>query len=132
MPTQESRNLLPKRLSRDDAVFNSSRAALLVAALSTGRWDALNVATEERLHQQPRSALFPQMFDFFRAARESGAYASYLSGGGSTVMTLSDRTQANTVRTALDSAAHRLGVPGSSYLLEPCATGAETVDGALT
>ena len=59
MPTQESRNLLPKRLSRDDAVFNSSRAALLVAALSTGRWDALNVATEERLHQQPRSALFP-------------------------------------------------------------------------
>ena len=131
MPTHESRNLLPKRLARDDAVFNSSRAALLVAALSTGRWDALNVATEERLHQQPRSTLFPQMFDLFRAARESGAHAAYLSGGGSTVMAFSDADQADAVRGALESAARRLEVPGSSYLLDPCATGAEVVDGAV-
>jgi homoserine kinase len=131
MPTHETRNLLPKRLARDDAVFNSSRAALLVAALSTGRWDALNVAMEERLHQRPRSALFPQMFDLFRAAGEAGAHGAYLSGGGSTVMAFSDLAQADTVRAALESAALRLEVPGSSYLLDPCSTGAEVVDGAV-
>src|SRR5439155_8847220 len=31
MPTAESRKLLPQQLSREDAVFNISRAALLVA-----------------------------------------------------------------------------------------------------
>ena len=46
MPTRASRELLPKRLSRADAVHNSSRAALLVAALAAGRWDALETAVD--------------------------------------------------------------------------------------
>ena len=131
MPTHETRNLLPKRLSRSDSVFNSSRAALLIAALSTGSWEALNVATEERLHQRPRSALFPQMFEFFRAAREAGAHAAYLSGGGSTVMAFSNGSQADAVRAGLESAAQRLDVPGSSYLLDPCSTGAKVIKGVV-
>ena len=46
-------------------------------------------------------------------------------------MAFSGLAQAETVRAALESAARRLEVPGSSYLLDPCSTGAEVVDGAV-
>ncbi len=127
MPTHETRNLLPKRLSREDAVFNSSRAALLVAALSTGQWDVLNVATEERLHQRPRSQLFPRMFDLFQTALDAGAYAAYLSGGGSTVMSFCDASRADAARDALVAAAARFEIDGRPFIVDPCPTGAEVV-----
>jgi homoserine kinase len=88
MPTDESRRLLPAYLSRADAVHNIGRAALLVAALSQGRWDALDVATQDKLHQPARSQLFPAMYDIFAAAREAGALCAYLSGGGSSILAL--------------------------------------------
>ena len=88
MPTDESRRLLPKELSREDAIHNIGRAALLVAALSEGRFDLLDVATQDRLHQPARAQLFPAMEDVFRAAREAGALCAYLSGGGSTILAL--------------------------------------------
>lgn len=125
MPTHESRELLPNRLSRADAVHNSSRAALLIAALTSGAWDQLRVATDDRLHQRPRSKLFPRMFDLFDAATEAGAFAAYLSGGGSTVIALTDARRAGRVRTALENAADSYEIPGRSFIAEPSRTGAE-------
>ncbi len=127
MPTAQTRPLLPKRLSRADAVHNSSRAALLVAALATGRWDALQVSTDDRLHQPARSKLFPQMYDLFLAATEAGAYCAYLSGGGSTVMALSDSARAEPVSIALAGAADALGLAGRAFVVSPCGRGAEIV-----
>ena len=124
MPTHETRALLPKRLSREDAVHNSSHAALLIAALATGRWEALREASDERLHQRPRSELFPRMYDFFRAAEEAGAYAAYLSGGGSTVMALTAPARAESVSQALADAAHAFDVPGRAFVAQPCPDGA--------
>lgn len=124
MPTRETRALLPKRLSREDAVHNSSRAALLIAALATGRWDALREASDERLHQRARSELFPRMYAFFRAAEEAGAYAAYLSGGGSTVMALTAPGRADAVSRALAEAAVGFDLPGRAFVAEPCPAGA--------
>ena len=85
MPTQESRRTLPDRLTRNQAVHNISRAAMLVAAISQRRYDLLELATEDVLHQPSRSQLFPPMFAIFQAARDAGALGVYLSGGGSTI-----------------------------------------------
>jgi len=128
MPTQETRTLLPEQLARADAVFNSSRAALLVAALATGAFDALRVATQERLHQHPRSALFPQLFDFLKAALDAGAFGAYLSGGGSTVMALCDDTHAAAARDAFVDAAARFEVAGTPFITDPCPTGATVLE----
>ena len=127
MPTQETRALLPKSLSVTDAVFNSSRAALLIAALATGRWEVLRIATEERLHQRSRSKHFPRMFDLFQAARDAGAHGVYLSGGGSTILAFTDAAHAEPVRDAILSAADRFDISGAPFLLEPCAQGANIV-----
>jgi homoserine kinase len=54
MSTQQARGLLPAQVPHVDAVFNSSRSALLVAAL-TREPGLLLTATEDRLHQPYRA-----------------------------------------------------------------------------
>jgi homoserine kinase len=85
MPTNESRKALPERLTRNQAVHNIGRAALLVGALVTRRYDLLNIATEDVLHQPARAQIFAPMYQIFQAARDAGAHGVYLSGGGSAI-----------------------------------------------
>lgn len=123
MPTRESRRKLPKRVSREDTVFNASRAALLVAALAQGRWELLDTATQDRLHQQARSELFPALFDIFDAAKEGGAHAAYLSGGGSTVAALATEGEERVSR-LMQQAATARGYSARTMISEPSAAGA--------
>ncbi|MDE2745205.1 MAG: homoserine kinase [Chloroflexota bacterium] len=125
MSTKKGRALLPKQLSRKDAVHNSCRSALLVAALTTGSWDALKTATDDRLHQIPRSNLFPTMFELFEAAEAAGAFAAYLSGGGSTLMALANDECAELVSDAWISAAEARGISGQAFVSEIDAVGAQ-------
>lgn len=116
MSTKKGRALLPKQLSRKDAVHNSCRSALLVAALATGSWDALKTATDDRLHQIPRSKLFPTMFELFAAAEAAGAFAAYLSGGGSTLMALANDDCAERVSEAWVTAAAAHEIQGQAFV----------------
>ena len=112
MPTEESRKRLPERLTRNQAVHNIGRAALLVAALTQGKFELLATATEDVLHQPARSTLFPAMYPLFQAARDAGAYGVYLSGGGSTIAAFADVEQANDITGVMRevAAAHGLKV----------------------
>ena len=125
MSTKKGRALLPDKLSRKDAVHNSCRSALLVAALTTGSWDALRTATDDRLHQAPRSKLFPTMFELFEATESAGAYAAYLSGGGSTLMALCSEAHAEDVCDAWVSAAAAREIDGQAFITEIDADGAQ-------
>jgi homoserine kinase len=118
MPTGESRKLLPRSLERRDAVHNIGRAALLVAALATGRLDALDLATQDVLHQPARSKLFPAMFAIFAAAREAGAHCAYLSGGGSSIMALATTNEA-AIGAAMAARAAAAGVRGRVLQTRP-------------
>jgi homoserine kinase len=86
--TAEARRVLPATYSRADAVFNVSRSSLLVAALVTGKLDALGVAMEDRIHQPYRAALIPGFESALRGARDAGAVGACLSGSGSTMLAL--------------------------------------------
>jgi homoserine kinase len=131
LPTDESRRLLPQQLSREDAVHNIGRAALLVAALSEGRFDLLDVATQDRLHQPARGQLFPAMEDVFRAAREAGAFCAYLSGGGSAVLALTSKDEEKIAR-AMIKAAQARGFEATSLVTAPSAQGAHIVAQSAT
>ncbi|MGH8630430.1 MAG: homoserine kinase, partial [Burkholderiales bacterium] len=126
MPTRESRKLLPSHLTRPDAVYNIGRAALLVAALGTGRYDLLDAATQDKLHQKPRSQLFPAMFAIFDAAREAGAHCAYLSGGGSTICALATSSE-DGIAGAMLAAARLRDTPGTTIITRPTEQGAEVV-----
>ena len=84
--TEEARRRLPARVPFPDAVFNVTRTALLVAALTGGRPDLLDEATQDRLHQPYREQLVPGLTEVFAAARRAGAYGVALSGSGPAVL----------------------------------------------
>ncbi len=126
MPTGESRKLLPPSLSRRDCVQNIGRAALLVAALATGRLDALDVATRDVLHQPARAKLFPEMFDIFAAARAAGALCAYLSGAGSSIMALTTADE-DAIGAAMLARLKAAGRDGRIIRTRPSSRGAEVV-----
>ena len=88
LPTAEARRVLPREVLREDAVFNVTRTALMVAALATGQYACLPEASRDRLHQPYRASLLPGLEEVCEAARKAGALAAFLSGAGSTILAL--------------------------------------------
>ena len=118
---------MPQRLRREDVVFNVGRAALLVSALAQGRWELLDAATQDRIHQPARAKLFSALYDIIDAAKEGGAHAGYLSGGGSTVAALATEGEDRIAR-LMQQAAIARGYGGRSLITEPSAEGARVVE----
>ena len=86
MSTKLARSLQPESVPHEDAVFNLSRSALLVAALIQSP-ELLLVATEDRLHQNYRSAAMPQSIELVQLLREQG-FPAVISGAGPSVLVL--------------------------------------------
>ncbi|MFW0784228.1 homoserine kinase [Gordonia sp. CPCC 206044] len=84
--TAYTRGLLPESVPRADAVFNVSRAALAVVALTTDP-TILLAATEDRLHQDYRAAAMAPSIELIGALRARG-HAATVSGAGPTVLVL--------------------------------------------
>ena len=86
LQTSVARQAIPAAVPHKDAVFNASRASLLVGALLSGNYQYLGHGLEDKLHQPYRASLIPGLEDVFAAARAAGAYNAIISGAGSTVM----------------------------------------------
>ncbi|MBV8817932.1 MAG: hypothetical protein JO022_06220, partial [Acidobacteriaceae bacterium] len=85
LPTSEARAVLPQEYSREDAVFNVQRSALLIAALTTGTTAAFPAALEDRLHQPYRASLVPGLEEMVKL-RAPGLLGCALSGAGPSVL----------------------------------------------
>lgn len=90
LPTAEARAVLPESYSREDAIFNVQRSALLIAALATGTTSAFPAALEDRLHQPYRAPLVPGL-EAILALREPGLLGCALSGAGPSVLVFYER-----------------------------------------
>ena len=125
--TADARRVLPGEISVADAVYNMSRTALLVASMESDHPEYLNIATQDRLHQPYRQAIFPQMKVIFAAAQAAGALGVFLSGSGSTIMAFA-RDRAMTVAYEMFDAARLAGVEGRVEVTQPTSLGAHVVD----
>ncbi len=92
--TEKSRAALPDGITRGDAVFNLSRAAVATAAFCDGDYELLEIATKDKLHQQYRLPLIPGGEKIFELAQELSAYCVSLSGAGPTIMAVVHRDDA--------------------------------------
>ena len=126
MPTDRARSVLPPQLSREDAVFNLSRTAILVNALATGNYQHLRLATQDRLHQPQRQELFPATRLLFRAALAAGALGVFLSGAGPTVLALAAGREM-TIGYEMAEVAEKAGVAGAVRVVELSPQGAHVV-----
>jgi homoserine kinase len=82
--TTHARGALPPSVPYAQACFNVARSALLVHALTTDP-DLLLEATDDRLHQQQRRAVYPASLDLVGVLRERGIPAA-ISGAGPAVI----------------------------------------------
>ena len=128
VPTDSARKLLSDTVSRQDAVYNIGRAALLVRAFATGDTAHLATATQDRLHQPERRAIFPAMGNIIRAAVGAGALGAFLSGAGSTVVALAEEREF-TIGYEMADASAKSGIGGSIRVTGPTGRGAHTVEG---
>lgn len=94
LSTQKAREVLPQNVSLNDAIFNISRASLLVAALMSGNLNIFGLAMDDKLHQPYRSSLVPGMKKVFAAAKLAGARGVALSGAGPTLIAFCDKNTA--------------------------------------
>jgi homoserine kinase len=88
MSTEVARSLQPLHVPREDAVFNVSRSALLIAALTQSP-ELLMAATEDKLHQNYRAQAMPETDRLVRMLRAEG-FAAVVSGAGPSVLVLAD------------------------------------------
>ena len=86
MSTALARSLQPESVPHNDAVFNVSRSALLIASL-TASPEHLLAATEDRLHQNYRAAAMPETDSLIQAMRAE-KHAAVVSGAGPSVLVL--------------------------------------------
>lgn len=89
LSTELSRSVLPGEYSKADAVFNVSRAVLLIKALEQGDGALLATALQDRIHQPYRSRLIPGYERVRALALELGAAGMCISGAGSTLLCIS-------------------------------------------
>ena len=101
--TRDSRGVLPKKLSYKEAVAASSIANVAIAALLTGDMIKAGQAIESDLfHERYRQDLVREFAAIKKVAKRNGAYATYLSGAGPTVMVLADPDKMPKIKAELE------------------------------
>lgn len=130
MSTSVARGLAPLHVTREDAVFNVSRSALLIAALTQSP-ELLLAATEDKLHQSYRAAAMPETDRLVRSLRDAG-HAAVVSGAGPSVLVLADGPGARLA--AAEVAAAATDTPWEALMLAVDAKGGtvrEYAEGAI-
>lgn len=116
LATEEARAALPATVAHGDARFNLGRLPLLLAGLADHR-RLRPQATEDRLHQIYRQALFPESTPLMEALVDAGALAACWSGAGPTILGISTTGTAETVRSAGEATLAAVGLTGRALVL---------------
>ena len=129
LPTADMRAALPAKVPLVDAVANLTRVAVGVAGMATGRSDLLRVLTVDRLHEQYRAKIYPQMPQLIEAARGAGAIGACLSGAGSTILAFSDSVRTITrIEAAFGAAAADTDLTGRIAVVAFRNSGAQVIE----
>lgn len=115
LKTSDSRNVLPKEWSYKEAVAASSVANVAIAALLKGYLLTAGRSIEsDHFHERYRQSLVKEFPQVKEVAHAHGAYATYLSGAGPTIMNL----LAPEHTAAFVAALEKLGLDGQIFQLK--------------
>jgi len=111
LETAVAREVLAPTVPRADAIFNLGRMGLLLAGLADHR--ALTPeATDDRLHQDARTSLFPEAPAILKGLRAAGALASCWSGAGPSLLGICTEDSAPAIEQAAEALLEANGVAG--------------------
>jgi len=118
LSTEKMRKVLPLKILLSDAIFNLSRATLLVNALENSDWDVLSEAMEDKLHQPFRAPFIPGIEEVFSKIKSTGLAGVALSGSGPTILSLTKKGSEKIISEIMKDAFLKVGVNCRILVLE--------------
>lgn len=100
--TKESRNVLPTQLTYSEAVQASTIANVMIAAILNQDLHLAGKMMEEDLwHEVYRKELVPHLTSIRQVSHSLGAYGTFLSGAGPTVLILAPKDRVDIIKQEL-------------------------------
>ncbi|MFN8411875.1 MAG: homoserine kinase [Anaerolineales bacterium] len=124
-PTRVARAVLPKSISRADAVFNIGRAALVVDALRNGDSELLQKVMDDRLHQSYRLKHISGGMSAYKTAKQFGAAA--LSGAGPSIICFVSPDKAEQAKAEIMFRFEERGVEAKGLITSPGTLGVHRI-----
>ncbi|MDP1546265.1 MAG: homoserine kinase [Anaerolineales bacterium] len=124
-PTKTARAVLPKSVSRADAIYNIGRAALVVDALRCGDLGLLQKVMEDRIHQSYRLRHISGGMAAYKCAKQFGAAA--LSGAGPSIIVFLPPEDAGKASAEIRSIFEERGIETKGIITTPSEKGAHCI-----
>lgn len=122
--TVESRGVLPSQMGYKKAVAASAIANVAIASLMVGDLEKAGKAIQSDMFHEPfRQLLVKEFCPIKQVCHELGAYATYLSGAGPTIMVLAPKDKEEHLKTAIEE----LNLDGSVHCLQVDTTGVQVL-----
>lgn len=119
--TKTARAVLPKSVSRADAIFNIGRTSLVIDALRNGDLSLLQNVMDDRIHQPYRLRHISGGTTAYKTAKEYGAAA--LSGAGPSIICFVKTALAETARQEISKVFEERGIETKSLITKPSKLG---------
>lgn len=120
--TKTARAVLPKSVSRTDAIHNIGRTTLVVDALRNGDLNLLRQVMEDRIHQPYRLRHISGGMAAYKCARQFGAAA--LSGAGPSIIAFVPPENAEKAKAEIQSIFEERGIKTKGMITTPSERGA--------
>jgi homoserine kinase len=125
-PTRVARAVLPKSVSRADAVYNIGRATLVVDALRNGDLDLLQKIMDDRIHQPYRLKHISGGLSAYKTAKRFGAAA--LSGAGPSIIVFVDPEKAEQAKLEIQAVFEERGIASRGIITKPSSMGCAAIE----
>ena len=116
--TGDARAVLPEKLPYKDAVRSINSLATIVSIFASQKYPLLENAVTDFIHQPYRGKLNPFFEESVRAGRNAGAWAGWLSGSGSSVLTICHESKASDVSTQMGQIFDQADIRSQRFILE--------------
>jgi homoserine kinase len=127
--TASARAILPKTVSRANAVWNLQHATLLVSAVAKQDDDLLREALDDRLHEPYRYGIVPELPILKKLLKPTTALGCVLSGAGSSTMVLVNERHKKELIETLQGWAQSFPIPPKILDLKVDQGGLQEIDG---
>lgn len=125
--TAKARAVLPRDVSRTDAIAQAAGLAGLVLGLERGDGDLIRFSMVDRIAEPARKALYPGYDEARVAAMKAGAWGVSVSGAGPTLIALAHWGVATSVGLAMVEAYRQVGLAAAAHPAEVDRPGARVV-----
>ncbi len=126
--TAAARAVLPKSVSRAEAILQSARLGALVLGLERAEAELIRGTMEDVIAEPARRHLYPGFPEARKGALGAGAFGVVVSGAGPTLIAIALRAAAERVAEALEAAYRALGIAAIAHCAQADDRGARFVD----